>query len=237
MDTLTRRDVHLLVSGLLLFEASLVILFLLECALGSPFWFVRRLVDLDGEQSIAAWFSSIQLCAVGVVLLLKARRPGALAPLGRGFLAVLGLAFVFLSADEALSLHEALTAGLARYGWLPRFEGGHGIWITLYLAAGCAFLLVSISRLRFLWRHFRGPSVRVAGGLVVFVSGAVGVEVIGYGLAQAATLLQQSLAIACEEWLEMAGITLVLAGALGLWREEITPVPVAPEGRHPAQLG
>ncbi len=233
MDTLTHRDIRLLVSGLLLLEACLVILFLIERALGSPFWFVHRLVDLDGEQSIAAWFSSLQLCAVGAVLLLKARHPGALAPLGRGFLAVLGLAFVFLSADEALSLHEALTAGLARYGWLPRFEGGHGIWITLYLAAVFAFLLVSLPRLLYLWRHHRRPSMCVAGGFAVFVGGAVGMEVIGYGMANTATPLMQGVEIACEEWLEMAGITLVLAGALGLWCEEAAPAPVAVTDRLP----
>ncbi|MGE0079774.1 MAG: hypothetical protein AB7U81_00585 [Thiohalomonadaceae bacterium] len=220
----SRRDTRRLVEGLLLLEAVLVLLYLVERALGSPFWFFQRLLDLNGELSVAAWFSSMQLFAVGLVLLLKAWRPGGLAPVGRWLLYVAGFAFVFLSADEALAIHESITNGLARFEWSPHFKNGHGRWIPVYLAAVVAFAIVSLPRLLFVWRNFRAPFLLCLGGFVVFVAGAVGAEVIGYDMIGAASPLALTVEVACEEWMEMAGITLVLAGALGLLREDREPV-------------
>jgi hypothetical protein len=234
--TLTDQDARRLIRNLLLLEAALVLLYVGERSIDGSFWFIRRLLDLDGERSVAMWFSSLQLFTVGAVLLLKARHPGALAPLGTRFLFLVGAAFVFLSADEALSFHESLTDGLARYGWLPQFDGGHGMWIPFYLAAVFTFLLWSLPRLKFLLRSFRGPTLLVLCGFAAFVTGAVGVEIIGYRIAPIATPAVQLVEVACEEWLEMAGITLVLAGTLGLVREQGAParVPVV-ETRFPAR--
>jgi len=216
---LSRRDVRSALALLLLIDLLLVLAYLLERSIGSPLWLLRRLADLDGEASVAAWFSSMQLCLVGLVVLLKARRPGTLAPVGGVFLYGIAATFFFLSADEALSLHESITAGLKHVSWLPRFHG-HGIWIPIYLAAVLAFLFTSYRRVRFLWLHSQRQSAMVFGGFALFLLGAVGLEMIGYQAIESTTSLAYVVEVACEEGLEMAGVSVILAGALGFLAQE-----------------
>jgi hypothetical protein len=221
MDTACSRECQrTLLATLVLVELGLVLLYLGERLVGSPFWILHRLLDLDGEQSLGAWFSTLQLFAVGAVVLAKARDPGSLARLGPAFLYLVGLAFVFLSADEALSIHESITEGLKRVAWLPRFEGGHGIWMPLYLATVVAFAVASRRRVQLLWREFRGAALFLFGGFALFLGGAAGVELIGYQFVWAQGSLALAVEVAVEEALEMAGISVVLVGALRLAAEE-----------------
>lgn len=223
-----------LLKSLLLVDLFFVVFYLGERWLESPLWIIRRLLDLDGERSIAAWFSTIQLFAVGCVVLAKARTPGALSRLGPVFLYPVGLAFIFLSADEALSIHEALTEGLKRVRWLPRFEGDHGVWMPLYLATVVAFTVAARRPVQFLWQEFHGASLLLFLGFGLFLAGAAGVELIGYKLAWAQGTLAQAFEVALEEGLEMAGISIVLAGAVRLASEE---APHSAPARSPQRTG
>lgn len=214
MDVATRingQDIRRLFVWLLAFECLLVVAFLVEYAVGSPAWLITRLLDLDREDSIATWFSSLQLAAVGVLFLIlaaKQRQDGV----PRWFLGLGGLGFLFLSADEALMLHESITGALVKVDWVPRFSGDHGIWIFFYLGLGAALLLLMLRPLLTLWRRHRHPFALMAAGAGIFLLGAVGLEIIGYEFLAGGPPLFYRFEVAAEEFLEMLGATAILCG-------------------------
>ena len=198
---------------LLLFETGMVLVYLLDVFAGMPRP-IHILFDLDAEMTIPSWFSSIQLFLIGLLLLLSRfwpNKPRADTPL---FFLLTGSGFVFLAVDEAVELHEAVTDMLKHVAWIPRFQGNHGIWIPVYL--------IIMVFLAFLFRHAIVALVRayprririVFAGLAVFFIGAVGMEIIGYQYLRSLGYhsIWYRLEIALEEFLEMAGASIVLYG-------------------------
>lgn len=178
-------------------------------------WRLRPLFDMNAEANIPAWFSSLQLFAIGFVLFLAAssslRRADGLA----GLLRVLGVGFVFLSMDEAAMVHEKVTDVLAGEAWAPRFRDNHGIWMFVYGAVGVALLAAMHRSLWRICRLYPRDVARVGMGLAVLLAGAVGVEVIGYemGLEGRPTPVLTTY-VAIEEFCEMLGASLVLVASL-----------------------
>lgn len=211
---------------LLLLDFALVALYLLNIALGKPFWTINNLLNLDGERSLPAWFSSAQLLVVGLLLGLCARQPPAQRPRAQTLLLCLAAAgFVFLSIDEALSLHERLTHVLKQVSWLPRFRGDHGIWIYVYALLGLLLALPSLKPLLALRARQPGPVGLLLGGFTVLVAGGVGLELISYLFIRGHDLPNLYIAESClEELLEMVGGTLLLYGALRLLLAEVAPM-------------
>lgn len=71
------------------------------------------------------------------------------------------LLFVFLSADEAATIHERVQA-IAKnleLNWLMMFQGALGAWIPIYAVAAIALLFVTGRYMRVMWRLFRGESL------------------------------------------------------------------------------
>lgn len=164
---------------LLLVEVALVVFFVSSKTLVDSQTF-SRVFDLDGEQSAGTWFSAIQLSVIGLVLLVISRfAHGDRWPKGWFFVAA-GLGFIFLSADEAISLHESVTRfANNRASWMVLFPDRHGAWIPLYLLLGVTCLALTWrSALLMLRVHRRQAMLGVLGGLI-FVIGAVGVEIAG----------------------------------------------------------
>ena len=121
------------------FEMFLVAVFLADGSLGEPSRTFHKLFGLDGEKNIPALFSAAQLLLVGIVFLSMAYQRRQLHFSSLRFLAVLGMAFIFLSFDEAFSIHEKITGSLRHIEWIPRFKGNHGIWVAPYLSVGLVF--------------------------------------------------------------------------------------------------
>ncbi|HEX5515477.1 MAG TPA: hypothetical protein VFY81_13855 [Gammaproteobacteria bacterium] len=195
------------------FELVLLLAYLSESAVGSGVWTVERLLDLDGEQSVAAWFSVVQLAAIGVLFLIKAltARPEDGVP--RWFL-VLGCGgFFFLSMDEHLELHETITKIMIQFDWMPRFSGDHGVWVFFYLGAGLLLLLVSIRPVKTLWCQYNYSFLLMAAGAGVFLLGAVVLEILAYEFLADEPLFYYVLEVAAEEFMEMLGATSILCGA------------------------
>jgi len=169
-----------------------------------------KVFDLDSEANPPAWWSGSLLLLVGVVLLVLVLRPLSdhprVRPL-RGAFATLGLAFVFLSADEIGMIHEDLS-GLLRGKDLVPTLFGEGFWIVPYAVLGVVLVAA-------LWRyivrgwHLWGPQFRVAlAGGVLFVSGGVLVEMVGYLVNRG--LGTTPLQICIEEMAEMTGEAVML---------------------------
>jgi hypothetical protein len=168
---------------------------------------VARQVNLEQEGNLTAWYSSATLlfCA----LLLGARWQRARAGAER-FAANWGLlcaAFVYLSADESASLHEAAMEII----WKRVHVTGifHYAWVILALPL---VVLFGIYNLRFL----RSLPTRIRNGFIVagavFVGGALGLEMvegqIASTLGDTSTVMQ--VARTLEEVLEMSGIIIFI---------------------------
>ena len=205
-----------LFAGLILFEGVLVLAYVATKAWLPP----TRLWDafnLDGEATIPAWFSSMQLFLIGLALTLAALNPARVADGLRGLLLVCGGGFAVLSMDEAVMIHEQVNRVLKRFDWLPRFPSGRGFWIFPYLAAAAAVAALSFRYLRRFARRFPEVALRFGGGVAIFLGGAVGVEVIGYELVGLHGPEHWQLAqVAAEEFMEMAGASVILVSAIHL---------------------
>lgn len=201
---------------LIAIEIFFAVVFLTYSLIGDPPpWIIHRWFNLNGEKNIPALFSSIQLFSVGIILFVIARQPRKLPLPSTIFLLILGAGFVFLSIDEAFSIHESITRMLKHIDWIPRFKGGHGIWILLYLSLILVFLSIFYKNFFAMWNQSKKETILVSSGLGLFLLGAVGMEVIGYQfLTVANTPTLYILEITIEEFLEMFGISLVLYGVI-----------------------
>jgi hypothetical protein len=172
---------------------------------------LTRLWFLDYEANIPTWFSSsILLMAallLGVIAVAKRRLSDPFA-LQWGILAAL---FLYLSLDEAAIIHEMAImplrmafqlGGIFYYGWvIPALVA---VLILLWLYRKFLSHLPPPTRIGFI----------IAG--VVYVGGAVGVEVISglYAEQYGEVGIVYDLIITCEEVLEMLGIVLFIYALL-----------------------
>lgn len=217
-DTIVGRHAYakcswLLLGGLAAFETLLVLSYFATISRGDLPQTIMRLFNLDGERNFGAWFSSSLLLLVGVALLVLATRsPRPFWPRSTFFI-LGGLGFIFLSADESLSLHESVTKFASIHAdWMAVFPGNHGAWIPLYALIGFVCLLSTWRSLLLMWRHHRRQSYLATAGAAFYVVGAVVVEVAGYiGLFR-----HKAIQVGLEEMLEMFGITLILVSVCEL---------------------
>lgn len=154
--------------------------------------------NLNAEQNLCTWFSTMLLFACAFLLLNAANRAKAMKQPWGWFWFVLSFTFFALSLDEASSIHESVMVviqddwhptGALQYAWvIPAL-----VLVPLFALSSVPFLL-SLPRRTALWF--------VASG-AVYVGGALGCELIegttdGSGLAF--TLLYL-----LEETMEVAG--------------------------------
>ncbi|UYN82590.1 MAG: hypothetical protein KIT89_07435 [Microcella sp.] len=181
-----------------------------------PEWLttIFRFFDVDEELSIPTWFSQMLLLLVAVFSVIAAKLQGDVNPMHSrawGFLAII---FLFASIDEGVGFHEMLVGPL----WVllgiddARFTL---VWIFPALLVVVAVVLLLS---RFLLT-LDGPVRRlIIGGGVVFLTGAVAIEV----LAVAMRLMGEELRLlwrrigfigtGLEELLEMLGAIIILWG-------------------------
>jgi hypothetical protein len=118
---------------------------------------------------------------------------------------VLALAFVFLAADEAFEIHEKLIVPLR-----SRFDTGGVFFYTWVIPYGIATLLFGLAYLRFLLRLPRQTAALFVVAGAVYISGALGMEMVGGLLADQGGVhtIAYVLAQTTEETLEMSGVVL-----------------------------
>ena len=166
-----------------------------------------RLIRLDREQNIPTWFASAGwLLAAGLfagIARAKRLQDDRFARHWRGLAWIAG----YLSADEFLSLHEQFTLVAARF--IPP----HGVLYWGWVVVGALAVLVVAAAY---WSFLRALPPRFQrlflGAAVVFVGGAIGVEMIGAAEAEVSggESLRYGLLAALEEGMEMAGVALLL---------------------------
>lgn len=179
-----------------------------------------RLLNLDREMSLPAWFSSTLLCGVGLTMWVAAWVHRRCAERGAWSWGLLGLFFVLLSLDESSAIHEVL---------VPRVQamlGEHATGLLYYawylpvLLLCSVFLLVLLP---FLLRLPRRTFWLLAMGVAVYLAGAVVFEAL-MGMAVEPSGVDEPplqnppmrmvFLLVMEEGLEMVGITLLLYAML-----------------------
>ena len=197
-------------------------LFLLTCQLGglvSTYQFdhdflfgLVPLFNFDEEFNVPTVFSVGLLLMAGVLLAVIAVDGWRAGGRDRFYWLGLSITFLFLSMDELMSIHETLTdpvrqmlglRGVLYFSWVIPY----GI-VVLGLGAAYATFLLRLPR------RTRGFMLASA---VLFLGGAIGVEMVGawysdLQLAQGGQPkdLIYALIVTCEESLEMTGVILFI---------------------------
>lgn len=194
------------------FKIHIVLIFLL--LLGNIISIVKLLnfadaitaFDFDAEKNIPTHFSSLMLIiSSGLLFLIAVNNKKTKSP----YIAWLGLSliFLFLSLDEAVSIHEKLNtplretfnaSGLLYYAWVIPY----GLGLILFVATYTKFLLNLSKKIRFLFL--------ISG--FIFVLGAIGFELLGGNQAEAFGVnnILYTIYFTCEEFLEMLGIAVFI---------------------------
>lgn len=210
----THDDARSLFWGLIFFEICLVLIFAADAVfeLQRP---IHKLFSLDREATIPAWFSSIQLFVIGILFLLSANRSAKHEVIPARFLLLVGIGFIFLSMDEAAEFHENITRTLRHLEWVPKFKGGRGVWIPIYLSIAMILLVTNLRAVVTFWKTYRREALIILTGLLVYLIGAVGMEIVSYlFLRQGDSSGLYQTEVAFEEFFEMAGCTIVLYGTI-----------------------
>jgi hypothetical protein len=167
-------------------------------------------LSLDQEQSLATWVSVALFGATGLFMFLGASGDRARGAGGRFGWGLLGGLFFFFALDEGMSLHETLnqlgtqlvpSGGIFAFGWVV-------FGLVVVAIAGLVFL-------PFLHRLPRATSLRLVLAGVIYVSGALGLEMIGgYAVETYGRGLASEMVADLEETLEMVGLWLALRAVL-----------------------
>jgi hypothetical protein len=183
-------------------------------AIGKP---LLAFFDLNGEMNLPSWYSALQLALIGGLLVVFATtqlRRGARAAWA---LMLGGVAFCFLSLDEATGLHE-------NFGyWLDHLRHRRntafnetGFWMLICAPAFLgALVMLGLGARRYL-RGRRGVVIKLIAGVVLFVAAAAGVEMLTNFVTPGGTASR--IVVLLEETGEMLGATVMLWGVLELLR-------------------
>ena len=196
-------------------DLMMAVFYLVNMALGSPYELTTQMVELNAEQNLPTWWSSVQLFLIGFILAAFAFRCARRDDRASWGLLVLPLPFMVMSLDEAARLHERLghlgdvrAPGAAEVGL--RF-GARAIWtLVLTPVAICGIFFSGLCAKKYF--AGRRKTLALFGiGMTLFIFFAVVLEVF-FGAPESPTLrLAEGLV---EETGEMvAGTILVWAAA------------------------
>ena len=227
------RFANRVVAAIVLFELCLIVAYWIDILIGEPEP-LHRLVNLDGEANIPAWFSSSQLLFGCLVAWVTGLLRGSRDRPSRLFLFMTGSCFILMSVDETAQLHEGITGviGTRYVDWLPTFLLTHKGVIALLLIAALAVLRFIWRDLKAIWQWSRRESLLALAGMCVFLLGAAGVETLGFKFLQLGSLVYK-IEVTIEEFMEMFGASLIVYAALSFTQDQLERNGVMRFGRKP----
>ena len=233
----TETNAKQLLITLVIFELVVSLWFLfgekLSVSLPEVLW-------VSGEMTVMTWFSVVQMFVIGLLFIWHRHWPGIHRVVRPGFLFVVAVGFMFLSIDEGSKVHELITQRLKHYDWAPRlFRGNHGIWIPIYLGIFSILVFAGFRTGISMLKAYPRQSILMLVGFTLAAFGALALEAVGYVYLRAERGFLFTIELAVEEFLEMAGMSLVLYGVLlCAIRENQRPVSTMPgEGAHDNAAG
>ena len=172
-----------------------------------------RMFDLDMERNVPTLFSSAILLISGFLFYLLSKAPNEVKEGSRPYWLGLSLVFTFLAFDESAKIHEQLGDFTERFvdasGYL------HYPWVISY---GILVLLLGAVYLRFFLKMDKKVFWSFMGAAVIFLSGAIGFELIGANESSqhGTDTVLYSIYYTIEESLEMFGVIYLIHILLGL---------------------
>ncbi len=160
-------------------------------------WLLRQLFDVDEEDALPTWFSAFLLFIVSAILWFCGRRERASADRWAVYWYILSVGFLLMSIDEVAGIHETLNSVIESH------------WAV---GGGILALVIGLCFVPFLLRLRRRTALLFVVAGVVYISGAVGIEILGQPMD--ADTLAYNLLTLVEEGLEMFGVILFLYGLL-----------------------
>ena len=162
-----------------------------------------RLFDLDMERNVPTLFSSAILLISAFLFYLLSRIPQEKARGSRKAWMGLSWVFVFLAFDESAKIHENIG------DYTENFVDASGFlyypWVISY---GVLVVILGAIYLPFFWRMERKVFFSFMLAAAIFLSGAIGFELLGAAEASAHSdeTLLYSIYYTIEETLEMFGV-------------------------------
>ena len=162
---------------------------------------------LSYEQNLPTWYSASLLLLCAVQLLLISQGDLQRSSPYKWHWRVLAAAFLYISLDETVTLHEELNSffdfgGVLYFGWV--------------IPASVVVLIMGLAYLPFLWQLPARTRRRFVVAGIAYVGGALGVELLlGYWTDLAGSRnLVYGLIDLLEESLEILGVTLFFCALL-----------------------
>lgn len=172
---------------------------------------ITSLLSLNSEMSFSTWYSSLMLLVCALLLWIIYQDKASAKDRFRFHWFFLALIFLFLSADEACSIHEKLSSFIRNQ--VINYGLKYGEWTALYLVLLVIFLG---SYLKFL-KHLPGrfTMLFICAG-ATFVGGAVGMEIVGasYLTIEGTRDLTYYIITGVEDVFEMLGVLLFVRALL-----------------------
>jgi hypothetical protein len=175
----------------------------------------ERQLNLDNENNLPTWYSSSALLLSAILLAvigLANKREGN--PYANQWL-VLAAIFLYLSLDEAASLHEM--AGRLLKPMLQAAGYFHGFLYFTWVVFGAIFvLIVALAYLRFLAALPAKTRYLFLIAGTLYVGGALGIEILGarYTYFYGAENFTYTMFVTVEEGFEMLGVVVFLYALL-----------------------
>lgn len=166
-----------------------------------------RHINLDSEHSVPAWWSSAMMFASAVIMYAFSRLNQGRGLYHSTIWFPLAVVFFFLSLDEAAGFHESIMEPLRN---LLDLQGI--IYFAWVIPAFFALIGFGLIILRPFLALPRTVQIQFAICGVIYVSGAMGMELIGGNLTAngEGASAAYSLSIIIEEGMEIIGLTLFL---------------------------
>jgi len=202
--------------AILLIIANIIMLFI-YFSVDNPdkFGFVQ-MVDLDQEANLPTLFSSSLLLIAGFLFYILYKLDIVKENMHHYYWLGLSFIFIFLGFDESAKIHENLGDLSERFveatGYL------HYPWVISY---SLLVLILGFVYIRFFWNMKRKVFFSFMGAAFIFLSGAVGFELLGAkeaSLHGADTILYCSL-YTIEESLEIFGVIYLISILLNLLKD------------------
>jgi hypothetical protein len=214
-----RELLHLLLwplTGLCLFFSLQMFAAYYTQGMSSALDYVMNLIDLREERTFGTWFQSLLFVLTGLSFFMVSRHP-ALPRFGKTVLILMSLGFCFLSADEALSLHEFMGYHLEQITGIVQdtaMEQRGYSWVLLYAPAAVAVFAMIFCIYRPVLNTSPDPAVRRLFALAWISVAVVMVFEMAEGLAFLARTDQLSVLPCIEETFELAALMLFYSANL-----------------------
>ena len=211
----------LILIGLLLIANSIAIV-LVNFTIHDHAWGMISLFSFNIERNVPTFYAALTILVAAFLLAAVGRRHQSAKEASLPWY-FLGLVFLFISFDEVASLHERLIRPARDF-----LKTGGALYFAWVIPYGVAVLLLALVYIPFLKTLPRRTATIFVVSGVLFVGGAVGMELIGgnhYEL-HGPSNLGYGIIFTLEELLEKVGMATFVFGILDYMTRQFGPIRV-----------